>query len=97
MSIQTCPTMITMMIAVRGRRCLTNRDPPEDVAQVCGEIDERARRYGEEDNSAPMIDGRRNERERETQRCPGRYVVTVSVVTVSESGQRDRRLILDDR
>ena len=70
---------------------LVNGDAPEGVAQVGGEIGERARGAGEEDDSALPIDRPRNQPEGKTQRRPDRYVVAVS-----EGGQRDRPLVLDN-
>ena len=80
----------SLINAIHGRRCLVNGNAPEGVAHVGGEIGESARGAGEEDDSAFPIDPR-NQRKRETQRCTDRCVVTVS-----EGGQRDRPLVLDN-
>jgi hypothetical protein len=54
-------------LAIRRACSLLNMDTAEGVAQVGGEIGERARGYGEEDDSARWIDRWRNEGKRETQ------------------------------
>ena len=59
-TVHTCPLMFRVS---RGGRSLFNGDAPEGVAQVGGEIGERARGAGEEDDSAPPIDPR-NQRKR---------------------------------
>jgi hypothetical protein len=52
MTVHTRPTMIRV---IRGGRSPVNGNAPEGVAQVGGEIGERARGAGEEDDSALRI------------------------------------------
>jgi hypothetical protein len=81
----------TMIFVFRGGRSPINGDAAEGVAEIGGEIDERSRGAGEEDDPALPIDHPRNQPEGEAEGCPDRYVVAVS-----EGGQRDRPLVLDD-
>jgi hypothetical protein len=53
----------TMIFVIRCGRSPVDGDAPQSVAQVCGEIDERARDAGVEDNSALPIDRPRNQPE----------------------------------
>jgi hypothetical protein len=70
LTVHTCPCFS----AIRRGCLLLDRHTAEGVAQVGGEIIERAGCAGEEDGPALMIHPLRHECERETQRGPDRYV-----------------------
>jgi hypothetical protein len=55
LAVTRCPSLIHPL---HRRRGLVNWDAPEGVAQVGGEIGERAGDYSEEDDSACWIDHR---------------------------------------
>jgi hypothetical protein len=88
LTVHASPTTIR---AICGWRLLLNGDAPEGVAQVGGEIGERARSDGEEDDSALWIDRLRDQCEGKMQRR-----TNGCVVPVRDGGQRDRPLVFDN-